>query len=358
MISDSHQKLRAAVIGLGVGMRHAEAIVEHPRAAFVACCDIDPAKRKEAAARFPGVPITADARAILRDPQIDVVVIASYDNEHADQVVEAMVNGKHVFVEKPLCLTLDEAQRIVGLLREHPDLRLSSNLILRKSPRFMLVRDMVARGDFGDLFAIEGGYHFGRIEKITEGWRGRIPFYSVVYGGGVHIVDLLRWISGDEVIRVTAYGNRIATRGSQFQYRDTIVSILEFRSGIIGKVAVYFGSVDPHFHPFTVLGTKATFVNDRGDAALYTSRDPMAAPQRITEPYPGVAKGVLLSGFIDAILDDSALDVPVEEVFRTMAVCFAIEAAADRGVPVDVAEFLAPLLGSLAARYDSGLVPV
>jgi len=82
----------------------------------------------------------------------------------------------------------------------------------------------------------------------------------------------------------------------------------------------------------------------------------MAALQRITEPYPGVAKGVLLSRFIDAILDDGALDVSVEEVFRTMAVCFAIEAAADRGAPVYVAEFLAPLLGSVMARYDGALV--
>ena len=352
------QAVRGAVIGLGVGMRHAEAIVAHPRARLVACCDSDPEKRAEAAVRLPGTRIVADAATVLRDPDVDVVVIASYDNVHAAQIEEAIAHGKHVFAEKPLCLTPDEAQRIAELLRAHPGVRLTSNLILRKSPRFMLVRDLVARGDLGDLFAIEGGYHFGRIEKVTEGWRGRIPFYSGVYGGGVHIVDLLRWIADDEIIRVAAYGNRIATRGSQFQYRDAMVSILEFRSGIVGKVAVYLGSVDPHFHSLSVLGTKATFVNDRGDAALYTSRDPMAAPQRITEPYPGVAKGVLLSGFIDAILDDSALDVPVEEVFRTMAVCFAIEAAADRGVPVDVAEFLAPLLGSLAARYDSGLVPV
>ncbi|MDO8599490.1 MAG: Gfo/Idh/MocA family oxidoreductase, partial [bacterium] len=242
-----NQAVRVAVIGLGVGMRHADAIVAHPRAQLIACCDIDPEKRAEAAARLPGVRIAADAATVLRDPDVDVVVIASYDNVHAAQIEEAIAHGKHVFAEKPLCSTFDEAQRIAALLRKHPNIRLSSNLILRKSPRFMLVRDMVARGDFGDLFAIEGGYHFGRIEKITEGWRGRIPFYSAVYGGGVHIVDLLRWVASDEIVRVTAYGNRIATRGSQFQYRDTIVSILEFRSGIIGKVAVYFGSVDPHF---------------------------------------------------------------------------------------------------------------
>lgn len=352
-----NRRVRCAVIGLGVGMQHANAIVAHPHAQLVACCDLDPEKRAEATARFPGVRVDSDVAAVLKDSEVDVVVIASYDSVHAEQIERAIVHGKHVFAEKPLCLKSDEAHRIVELLRTHPDVRLTSNLILRKSPRFMLVRDMVARGEFGDLFAIEGAYHFGRIEKITEGWRGRIPFYSAMYGGGVHIVDLLRWITDDDVIRVAAYGNRIATKDSRFRYRDAIMAILEFRSGIIGKIAVYYGNMDPHFHPIMVLGTKATFVNDRGDAALYVSRDPMVVPQRITAPYPGVAKGALLSGFIDALLDGSALDVSTEEVFRTMAVCFAIEAAADRGTFVDVEEFSAPLLGSLATRYDSGLIP-
>lgn len=345
--------LRCAVVGLGVGMRHADAIAAHPCARLVACGDVDAEKRIEAATRFPGVRMVADAGVVLRDPGVDVVVIASYDNVHAAQIEQAIRCGKHVFAEKPLCLTPDEAQRIARLLGEHPEIHLTSNLILRKSPRFMLVREMVARGDFGALFAIEGGYHFGRIEKVTNGWRGRIPFYSAVYGGGVHIVDLLRWITGDEVVRVSAYGNRIATRESQFRFRDAIVSILEFRSGIVGKVAVYFGSVDPHFHPFTVLGTKATFVNDRGDASLFTSRDPAVAPQRISAPYPGAAKGALLAEFLTAILDGHAPAVPMAEVFRTMAVCFAIEAAADRGVPVEVEEFSAPLLCSSGVRYYS-----
>ena len=81
--------------------------------------------------------------------------------------------------EKPLCLFLDEAVQIADALRKRPDLKLSSNLILRCSPRFKELKARILDGELGEIYAIEADYNYGRIEKLTDGWRGKIDFYSV-----------------------------------------------------------------------------------------------------------------------------------------------------------------------------------
>jgi myo-inositol 2-dehydrogenase/D-chiro-inositol 1-dehydrogenase len=93
--------LRGAVIGLGVGEKHAEALRANPHVELIAICDHDPAKLSEVAGRFPGVRQIAQDTLILDDPAIDLVCIASYDNFHFAQTMRAHEHDKHVFVEKP-----------------------------------------------------------------------------------------------------------------------------------------------------------------------------------------------------------------------------------------------------------------
>lgn len=321
-------KLNAGVIGLGVGEAHCEGFRSHPRCRVAALCDFSDEKLKRAAKKYPNARLAKNADDLFEDPAIDVVSIASFDNFHYGQIAKALKNGKHVFVEKPLCLKEDELRRIRDLLRAHPGLRLSSNLILRKSPRFRLVRRWVRAGRFGRLYYLEGDYNYGRIEKITNGWRGKIDFYSVVYGGGVHLVDLLHWITGDTVTEVSSFGNRIASNGSRFRFNDCVASLLRFKSGIVAKVTSNFGCVFPHFHALALYGTKGTFLNGLERGLFYRSRDSATPPVPVTAAYPGVHKGGLIYDFLESILKNRAPEVNEEDVFKAMAVCFAMEKAA------------------------------
>ena len=158
-------------------------------------------------------------------------------------------------------------------------MRLSSNLILRASPRFVELRKRLAEDVFGRLFNVEADYLYGRLEKLTAGWRGRIPHYSVMLGGGIHIIDLILWLTRDSVTEVVAVGNGIASEGSSFHGRDMASALLTFESGMIGKVSANFGCVYPHFHRLTVYGTKATFENGTDAGRLWRSRDP-AEPRK------------------------------------------------------------------------------
>jgi predicted dehydrogenase len=255
------------------------------------------------------------------------VSIASYDDCHYEQIVKAVSNGKHVFVEKPLCTYEEEAAHIHALLREHPRVKISSNLILRRSPRFLQLKEMISAGRLGQIFYLEGDYNYGRLHKITEGWRGQRGFYSVIYGGAVHMVDLLQWLVNDTVVEVSACGNHIASAGSPFRFNDMVVGTLTFNNGIVAKVSTNYGCVYPHFHRLSVYGTQATFENGIPNALLYESRDKETPPATINSEYPGTHKGDLLSNFVRSIVTGEAAIVSKQDVFSTMSVCFALEKA-------------------------------
>ena len=327
---------RIGFIGLGVGERHLKACLAHESATPALLADLDAEKRACLARTYPDIPITADADEVIHDPVIDAVCIASFDDHHFAQTMAALDAGKHVFVEKPLCMTQDEARAIEARLAENPALRLTSNLILRQADRFRWLKQEIAASTFGRPYFVEADYIYGRVHKLIDGWRGRMPGYSMVLGGAVHMVDLVLWLMQERVTSVTAMGNRIATEGSGFANFDMVAALLRFESGVIAKVSVNGGAVQPHFHALRLYGTEATFVNGRRQGWLYRSREPGARPETIDAAYPATDKGALFADFIDAIGENREPAVTAREIFETMSVCFAIEKAAHTGEPVAV----------------------
>ena len=335
--------LRAGVIGLGVGEKHIAGYRAHPAAEVVAVCDIDPGKLSMAAERYPELRRTESPEELLEDPGIDVISVASYDDAHYEQVRAALANGKHVFAEKPLVLERDHAREIAQILAERPALRLSTNVPLRMSPRFRRLRDLVAAGELGELFHLEGDYDYGRRHKLTEGWRGRIPHYSVVLGGAIHMVDLLRWVSGLKITEVvSAVGSEIATRGTAFRGDDFVTATMRTETGALMKVNANLGCVSPHFHGVRIYGTEGTFVNDVPDGRLYRPAPPPAGAvtEAVSEPYPGVEKGDLIHSFVESILTGRPALVTEHDVFETLAACMAIEEARRTGMGSAVEDFL------------------
>jgi UDP-N-acetyl-2-amino-2-deoxyglucuronate dehydrogenase len=318
----SNKSIKAGVIGLGVGEQHVKSYQAIAGCEVVAVCDIDPEHLKNVADRRGISERHTDYRRVTEHPDIDVVSICSYDEKHAEQAVSAFNNGKHVMVEKPAVLNMKEADAVIRAQSDAGKL-LTSNLILRESPRFIELRQQIQAGEFGDIFYMEGDYIHQILWKITEGWRGKMDFHCTVYGGGVHLIDLMRWMIGDEVTEVTAFGNDVLTRQSPYNFVDTIVGLLRFKNGALAKCATTFGPQRTKFHALNVYGTKATFVNDIPDAKQFTSDDP-ADERSITTPYPGMAKGDMLPEFIEAIRTGGRPGVTEVDIFRVMAICFAI----------------------------------
>jgi predicted dehydrogenase len=325
--------LRAAIIGLGVGERHIEGYNLHPRCQVVALCDNNIEKLNEVGSKYPKCRLLSDASDILNDASIDVVSIASFDNYHREQVIQALDRGKHVFVEKPLCLTDDEFKDIVNALERSPRLHLSSNFVLRREPRFIELKSRIEAGKIGDVYYFDGDYDYGRLHKILYGWRSDIPNYSVFLGGGIHLVDLICWLSRKKVIEVFAYGAKISTKNSKFPNSDFVVTLLKLTDGVVVKISANFGSVTPHHHKISIYGTKGTFIQSHLETAYIYSRNPDIAPERVYGIYPGTSKGDMIPSFIQQILGEGVAEVKKQEVLDSMSVCLAIERSLKSGFP-------------------------
>ena len=317
--------INAGVIGLGVGESHIIGLESHPNCQIKAICDINEIVLQKVGSRFPSCTLSTDPNLILNDPNIQLVCIASYDDVHEQQVVSALRNNKHVFVEKPLCLSSDELCNIAEELKMNPHLFLTSNLILRKTPRFIELHDRIATGRFGEIFHMEGSYDYGRLHKLTEGWRGRTPNYSVTLGGGIHLIDLMLWLSGKKVSSVSAVGNNLAASNSQFDGLSVTSSNIGFEDGSTAQITSNYASFTPHHHKLCIYGTNGTFEQSHLGAAYYWSRDPNEKLESVSSPYPGAAKGDLLFNFIDSILKKNLPLVSPQEVLDATSVALAID---------------------------------
>ena len=316
-----HRKLKIGVIGLGVGEQHVIGYQRIPNVEVTDICDIDPSVLKIVGDRNDVPNRHQDYKQITENPNIDVVSIASYDNCHAIQAISAFENGKHVMIEKPLALIRHEAEAILRAQQDSGRF-LSSNLVLRKSPRFQELKNWIAKGYFGEIVTIEGDYLHQILWKLTQGWRGEMEFYCVTYGGGIHMIDLMRWLLDEEIVEVCGMSNKKLTRGSKFNFHDTVTNLLKFKSGTVGRTTSNLGAQRPQIHGLSVYGTEKSFINDTPHAKLFHS-DNSEDIEIVETNYPGIDKFGLLPDFISSIRNGDEPEVSAKDVFRVMDICFA-----------------------------------
>ena len=316
-----HRKLKIGVIGLGVGEQHVIGYQRIPNVEVTDICDIDPSVLKIVGDRNDVPNRHQNYKQITENPNIDVVSIASYDNYHAIQAISAFENGKHVMIEKPLALNRHEAEAILRAQQDSGRF-LSSNLILRKSPRFQELKNWIAKGYFGEIVTIEGDYLHQILWKLTQGWRGEMEFYCVTYGGGIHMIDLMRWLLDEEIIEVCGMSNKKLTRGSKFSFDDTVTNLLKFKSGTVGRTTSNLGAQRPQIHGLSVYGTEKSFINDTPHAKLFHG-DNIEDIEIVETTYPGIDKFGLLPDFISSIRNGDEPEVSAKDVFRVMDICFA-----------------------------------
>lgn len=322
--------LGVAVVGLGVGAAHARAYAAEG-CALHWLYDLDRA-RAEALAAELGQGAAADSyEQVLADPRVQIVSIASFDDAHFEQVRAALLAGKHVFVEKPLCRSEAELRELSAIVRDRPELRLSSNLVLRGAPLYRWLRDQRVAGALGRVYAFDGDYLYGRLHKITDGWRRDVVDYSVMLGGGVHLVDLMLWITGERPASVRSIGNRISTEGTDFRYLDFAAATFRFPSGLVGRITANFGSVHRHQHVVRVFGTRATVLYDDAGPRIHESRDPAVPVRPLDLVALPESKGVLVPGFVRSVLHPRDTDATIQHEFDLISVC----AAADRSLSTD-----------------------
>lgn len=349
----AHKRIRWGVIGLGVGNQHALTLIEDANADLVAVCDRDSTTLEQVSAAYGDVAQFTNSDEMLATMDLDAVSVASYDWDHADAIVSCLERGIHVFAEKPLGMNAHDYQVIGRALNGDQRVRLTTNTLLRRSPRFVWLKNEIDRGYFGEIVHVQADYLYGRLSKLTHGWRGTNPEYSVTLGGTIHMVDLLLWLVGELPVVVTAVGSGAGlvdanSNESSVGYRgDTLrTGLLSFSSGLTASVSANFGSASPHFHRLDVYGTTGTFMNlptasqhgpstPSNTGLVLRGPDPGTA-ETVNLHYPAVPKGILIPEFNKALLQQGPTPITEQEAMDALAVCLALDESVRSARPVDI----------------------
>lgn len=327
--------LGAAVIGLGIGEQHIYGYDCPPKCDVVALCDFSSEKLQSVAPQYTRARRTTDWQNVVDDRDVNVISIASFDDDHFPQTVAALEANKHVFVEKPLCRTHDELVQVKRLVADR-GMMLGSNLVLRAAPVYRWLKQAIANDELGTVYAFDGDYLYGRIHKITGGWRNKMGEYSVMQGGAIHLADLMLWCTGQRPVDVTSHGNGICTEESSFEPDDFVSSIFRFPSGMIGRITANFGCVHCHHHVMRVFGTKATFIYDDQGPRIMRTRDPETPAEMLDlETLPN-SKSVLIPGLLDDILNGADPVRRAQTEFDTMSICLAADESLDCNSTVEI----------------------
>jgi predicted dehydrogenase len=276
-----------------------------------AICDPDP-QRREQAARDHGVKTFAEMDDMLCEDGIDLVVLVTPNHTHMPLAVKALESGRHVVTEKAMCLTLQEADRMIEASKRHG--RLLSVFQSRRWDRdYLTVREVVQGGELGDLFQIDCGVHlFG---KPPKGWRrDRNAGGGLLYDWGAHLLDQIVLLAQSEPTDVFAITNRQKTGEADTHARV----IVRFEDGLLTETEVSRASwiPRPRWH---VWGTRGTLLHQGASFRLRTDK----GEREIAYTAPGDPNDYYRN-IVAAIQEGESPVVPPEQVRRSIAI---IEAA-------------------------------
>jgi predicted dehydrogenase len=330
--------LRAAIVGLGWWGKSLVSSVQGKSEAirFDACATRSPDKAAPFC-REHAIRLADDYAAVVADAGIDAVVLATPPSEHGPQARQAAAAGKHVFVEKPFTLSMDEARRTLAAAKE-AGIVLAVGFNRRFHPSFAELRRRIRAGDLGAIVGchVEQTAAGGENIRPSE-WRAdqtQTPAGAMT-GIGIHIVDALIHLFGP-----VADVHCLASRRVAPLVDDTTAVLIRFASGMSGTFFCSFVTI-PHYR-FAVYGSKGfaeisrpTLEEFRFAPATDASAGHLALFQPEIVSTPGFdTLRAELEAFTAAVRDGTPYPVTADEALHGVEVFEAIVRSAQTGVPV------------------------
>lgn len=344
-----HKSIGYAVLGLGIGMAHADAAYASPDAALVAVCDVDPARLQKAEKKYKNVTLYTDFEALLADSRVDIISICLPSAMHADFAVRAMEAGKHVLIEKPLDITPERAalieearirtRRIAGVVHQN---RFNANMYP--------IKDAVTSGRLGTLILGTFGVKWYREQAYYDHgvWRGTWE----MDGGGslmnqaVHTVDLMQWLMGD----VASVTSTMGIYDHDIDTEDMTASLIRFKSGAAATFVSTTCAYPGISTEIMLYGTNGSVEADADTLKVWkmkNSPDSEAEEGEMLEKFGGGNLSVMMreprrlfghahvvADMIAAVRDGRAPEVTPAEALKSVTIVDAIYRSAKTGKTV------------------------
>ena len=285
--------------------------------------------------------IETDANVMLEQHDIDIVVVCTPHDRHTEYVVAAAEAGKHVIIEKPVALTIEDVRKQQEAVKKN-NVKTLVGFVLHWNPLLMTIDRLIDREVFGDIFMIEVDYMHRIWMPPQDKWLGsRRQSGTAILTGGCHAIDAMRWLARSEIEQVCAY--QVKTE-NPIEYPGTIVVNAKFKDGKIGRSATTFDAQMPYRFNIGIYGTRGSLRNDRLFAPeLFPGQNdflkiPCILPDSgdvSHHPFRGE-----VSHFLDCILNDERPFPDLDDAAHTQAVCFAADLSAESGRPVTLDELM------------------
>ncbi|WP_040948969.1 Gfo/Idh/MocA family protein [Gorillibacterium massiliense] len=253
--------MKIGVLGTGFGAYHAQVLSKMEWVDHIVVFGRNREKLLQLKKEL-GVETTTCIEDILHDPGIDVVDNCLPSHLHRQYSIEALKNGKHVFCETPVCLSLEDAQAM-NLAVEQYKKRILVNQFIKFSPAYQYLYDAVKQQTFGNLISLS-------VVRETPPIWGELGLSTISTNLMIHDIDFIVWILGIPE-RLTVWGREMMKEGQSqvrafFNYRDTVAEVTG-------------SSHMPESYPFTVgfqayfekakLEYSGAFVGDRFEETFY-----------------------------------------------------------------------------------------
>jgi myo-inositol 2-dehydrogenase / D-chiro-inositol 1-dehydrogenase len=324
------------LIGAGrIGRKHAETVSRLPSARLVAVADADEAAATAAANHGAGAKVMTDHRRLLDDAAVGAVVIAAPTDLHAALITAAASAGKQIFCEKPIALTLAQADEALAAVRQ-AGVKLQIGFQRRFDPGYERAHAALQTGELGRLFFLRSTTRDP--EPPPESYLQASP--SIFTDTSIHDIDMLRWLAGSEVTEVHALGAALireshAARG----ITDTAVLSLRFANGALGVI-------DNCWKAAYGYDVRTEVLAEGGALEIGHARDTglLRMDRRgVTADYPywfldrfGLAYEREIAEFARCVAEDQAPRATGEDGRQALAVALAAAQSAREGRPVGV----------------------
>lgn len=335
------RKLGVGILGVGeMGKRHAENVRRLvPEARLVAIADVAAQRAKQVAEELEIENAYASLEEMVQRKDIDAVVIATPDKFHAQAICTAAAAGKDILCEKPLALTLEDAQAALRDVAK-AKARLQVGFMRHYDPAYTAAKKRIEAGEIGTPITFKS---VGRdkdeppITAYQSGINGML-FYT----NSIHDFDLARWLMQDEVTEVQAY-TTTAVRPELAKYNDIVAGVvnLKYAHGAIGNIESHAQAIYGYDVRTEVVGSKGSIFVGTLQKTPVTFLTAQGSSRNVADHFLSQFADAYLTeirDFVQTMLTDREPKVTGNDGLRALEIAVAAETSHLQGRPCRVSQ--------------------
>ena len=322
-------KVKFGVVGCGfIGSTHLKSFKSIEKGEVVAVCDIIEERAKKAAEEYKVPKVYTDFYKLLEDKEIDAVIIGTPPYLHKEQAIGALKAGKHVFLEKPIAISLKDAIEVRNTVKK-TGLKLMLGLCLRYHGLFSYAKNLVSE--------------LGKPVKLWHVALGRVPTYAdwikykeksggMICENGVHILDFYRWVAGP-VKKVYAELTR-SQEGITIEDNATVV--LYHENGAVSTLVQSWASTHPYRSWGIVYRNGNLSIQGYLDGLIKLSKRDGTREEKEHKEDVQLMYIKEMKHFIECILKDKTPSVNEDEGVETQKIIEAVYLSSKKKEPIDM----------------------